>query len=55
MLPATLIIDDEGTVADIAPAEIQVQVHEGAAWRVSNVRTAGYSPITGNPRERMPM
>lgn len=53
LLPATPVIDDEGTLTCIATAGTQFQVNEGGGRRVPYVRTIGYSPMKGNPHQPM--
>ena len=54
LVPATPIVDEQGTVAYIAPAGTQFHVTEGGGRRVPYVRTTGYTPITGSPYQPMP-
>lgn len=54
LLPATPVIDDDGTVAYIAQAGTQFKVNEGGGRRVPYELTTVYSSMTGNPHQPMP-
>ncbi|GAB0497902.1 hypothetical protein MMPV_009239 [Pyropia vietnamensis] len=54
LVPAMPVVDDQGTVAYIAPEGTQFQVREDDGRRTPYVRTTGYTPLPGNGHQPMP-